>query len=173
MIDLKLIIIFLLSAAPFTLAMKYRPKWAVRFHEGMKRSDNFRKFFTLMVLIVMIIIQYIDFHASCTIAKMMQESNYVESADTIAYAALMSRPYATLIAVPISLSFFSFKMADLILTWLHGHPKAFIPIGLTLVGLLAFFPRYVLVAELVFIILFAAYLYPIKIGKNVPQMSQH
>jgi len=71
MIDAKLIIVFLLSAVPFLIASSWRSNRLRRFYEGMKRSDNFRKFFTLMILMGMILIQFVDFHASTEIAKMI------------------------------------------------------------------------------------------------------
>ncbi|MBQ5495039.1 MAG: hypothetical protein IIT76_07530, partial [Prevotella sp.] len=75
MIDAKLIIVFLLSAVPFMIASFWRCKRLRRFYEGMKRSDNFRKFFTLMMLMGMILIQFVDFHASTEIARMIQDSS--------------------------------------------------------------------------------------------------
>ena len=49
-IDLKMILMFVMAAVPFTFAMRWRPAFATRFYEGMKRSENFRKFFTLVIL---------------------------------------------------------------------------------------------------------------------------
>ena len=39
-IDLKMILMFVMAAVPFTFAMRWRPAFATRFYEGMKRSDN-------------------------------------------------------------------------------------------------------------------------------------
>ena len=41
-IDLKMILMFVMAAVPFTFAMRWRPAFATRFYEGMKRSENFR-----------------------------------------------------------------------------------------------------------------------------------
>ena len=40
-IDLKMILMFVMAAVPFTFAMRWRPAFATRFFEGMKRSNNF------------------------------------------------------------------------------------------------------------------------------------
>ena len=54
-----MILMFVMAAVPFTFAMRWRPAFATRFYEGMKRSENFRKFFTLVILMVMIALEFI------------------------------------------------------------------------------------------------------------------
>lgn len=161
MIDAKLIIVFLLSAVPFMIASFWRCKRLRRFYEGMKRSDNFRKFFTLMMLMGMILIQFVDFHASTEIARMIQDSSVTstEAAKMIAiYAPLMTRPYATLLAAAISLSFFSYRWADKVLTVLHDYPKLFLVVAVVSMAIPIISVRYLIVTEIMYIILIAAYL---------------
>ena len=131
-IDLKMILMFVMAAVPFTFAMRWRPAFATRFYEGMKRSDNFRKFFTLVILMVMIALEFIDFQASTAIATLMHDSHLsvADAAQTIGlYGALMTRPYATLLAAVMSLAMFSYKWADAVLTYLHDHPKHFLVVS--------------------------------------------
>lgn len=173
MIDAKLIIVFLLSAVPFMIASFWRCKRLHRFYEGMKRSDNFRKFFTLMMLMGMILIQFVDFHASTEIARMIQDSSVTstEAAKMIAiYAPLMTRPYATLLAAAISLSFFSFKWADYVLTFLHDYPKLFLVVAVVSMAIPVVSVRYLIVTEIMYIILLGAYLYPDKDGNQTPRI---
>ena len=173
MIDAKLIIVFLLSAVPFLIASSWRSKRLRRFYEGMKRSDNFRKFFTLMILMGMILIQFVDFHASTEIARMIQDNSVTstEAAKMIAiYASLMTRPYATLLAAAISLSFFSFKWADSVLTFLHDYPKLFLAVAAVSMAIPVVSVRYLIVTEIMYIILIAAYLYPDKNGNQTPRL---
>ena len=173
MIDAKLIIVFLLSAVPFMIASFWRCKRLRRFYEGMKRSDNFRKFFTLMMLMGMILIQFVDFHASTEIARMIHDSSVTstEAAKMIAiYAPLMTRPYATLLAAAISLSFFSFKWADKVLTFLHDYPKLFLVVAVVSMAIPMVSVRYLIVTEIMFIILLGAYLYPDKDGNQTPRI---
>ena len=173
MIDAKLIIVFLLSAVPFLIALSWRSNRLRRFYEGMKRSDNFRKFFTLMILMGMILIQFVDFHASTEIARMIQDSSVTstEAAKMIAiYAPLMTRPYATLLAAAISVSFFSYRWADYVLTFLHDYPKLFLAVAAVSMAIPMVSVRYLIVTEIMYIILIAAYLYPDKNGKQTPRL---
>ena len=53
-----------------------------------------------------------------------------DAAQTIGlYGALMTRPYATLLAAVMSLAMFSYKWADTVLTYLHDHPKHFLVVA--------------------------------------------
>ena len=170
MIDAKLIIVFLLSAVPFLIASSWRSKRLRRFYEGMKRSDNFRKFFTLMILMGMILIQFVDFHASTEIARMIQDSSVTstEAAKMIAiYAPLMTRPYATLLAAA---SLFSYRWADYVLTFLHDYPKIFLAVAAVSMAIPVISVRYLIVTEIMYIILIAAYLYPDKNGNQTPRL---
>lgn len=173
MIDAKLVIVFLLSAVPFMIASFWRCKRLHRFYEGMKRSDNFRNFFTLMMLMGMILIQFVDFHASTEIARMIQDSSVTstEAAKMIAiYAPLMTRPYATLLSAAISLSFFSFRWADYVLTSLHDYPKLFLVVAVVSMAIPMVSVRYLIVTEIMYIILLGAYLYPDKDGNQTPRI---
>lgn len=172
MIYLKLIVACVVAVMSFAGAgllrsKKYSlPRIAKRMYEGMKRSENFRKFFTLILLMVMLAMQFIDFHASTEIARMLQDSNASHN-DTMltmaTYAPLMTRPYATLIAAALSLSFFSYKLADKVLTKLHNNRRLFALIGLAVVLLTVFLPRWIVVSEMLAITLMAGYVYPNKI----------
>lgn len=171
MIDTKLIIVLLLSIVPFLIAPIWHFKKTRRFYEGMRHSNNFRKFFILMVLMVMIAIQFVDFHASTEIAKMIQDNNVnsYETAKMIAiYAPLMTKPYATLVTTAISLSFFSFRWADYILTILHDYTKIFLIIAVISMAIPLISARYLIVTEIIYIILIAAYLYPDKNDNQKP-----
>ena len=133
MIYMKLILACLLAAAPFVYAAYMRsgkhslPRVIKRLYEGMKKSDNFRNFFTLILLMVLVAYQYVDFHASTAIAEMLNETDScADTATTISiYGKLMSSPYATIIAAGLSLPLFSYKLANRVLTELHNNQKLF------------------------------------------------
>ena len=94
-----------------------------------------------------------------------------EAAKMIAiYAPLMTRPYATLLAAAISLSFFSFKWADNVLTFLHDYPKLFLAVAVASMAIPVVSVRYLIVTEIMYIILIAAYLYPDKDGNKTPRL---
>lgn len=168
-IYLKVITLCLLSAAPFVYtAWSGRknhslPYFIHRIYEGMKKSETFRKFFTLIVLMVMLVVEFVDFQASTSIAQMIQDSTLTTAETTQVigiYATLMSRPYATLLASVICLSFFSFRAADWMLTRLHQQPKVFLGVAILAILIMFVSARYIIVSQVIFIILMAAYAYP-------------
>lgn len=202
MIYFKIILAFLLSALPFFYMSYIRPKektspvWrnmftalgtqmprlravkkAVgkffhRLYDGMKKSDNFRKFFTLVTLLLMIAVQFVDFSASTSIARMLQEASHDghETAKMIAvYGTLMTRPHASVLAACLSLILFSYTAADWLLTRLHNRRKLFF--GVVLITLVVLFasPRYLIVTEVLEMMLMAALIYPNKIPSQAPK----
>lgn len=210
MIYLKIILAFLLSAVPFLYVTLIKPKretssvWrniftaigsqlprlkAVktacskflhRLYEGMKRSDNFRKFFTLITLLLMIAVQFIDFSASTEIARGIREISQSDAetygeietriAHTIAvYGSLMSKPHATVSAACLSLTLFVFGSANWLLTRLHNSRKFFFFIALVTLIILFTSPRYFIVVEIMEMMLMAALIYPNKIATPDPK----
>lgn len=202
MIYFKLILLFALSALPFFCASCLRQKknssygrrnffsvigrqmprlnavkiaivkFLHRMYEGMKKSDNFRKFFTLVILLLMIGVQFVDFSASQEVARMAQDGQASgENGDLFIqiYAPLMSRPHATLLATFLSLSFFFFKAADWILTILHNERKIFHFFAVLTLIILFASPRYIIIVEVMEMILMAAVIYPNKITSPEPK----
>ena len=207
MIYLKIILAFLLSAVPFLYVTLIKPKretssvWrnmftaigsqlprlkAVktacskflhRLYEGMKRSDNFRKFFTLITLLLMIAVQFIDFSASIEIARGIREISQSDAgeietriAHTIAvYGSLMSKPHATVLAACLSMTLFVFGSANWLLTRLHNSRKFFFFIALVTLIILFTSPRYFIVVEIMEMMLMAALIYPNKIATPDPK----
>ena len=86
------------------------------------------------------------------------------------YAPLMTRPYATLLAAAISLSLFSYRWADYVLTFLHDYPKIFLAVAAVSMAIPVISVRYLIVTEIMYIILIAAYLYPDKNGNQTPRL---
>lgn len=202
MIYFKIILAFLLSALPFFYISYIRPKektspiWrnmftalgtqmprlkaakrAVgkffhRLYEGMKKSDNFRKFFSLITLLLMIAVQFVDFSATMNVAKMIQDASHdsQQMARIIAvYGPLMTRPHASVLAACLSLTLFSYTAADWLLTRLHNRRKFFF--GVALIALIVLFssPRYLIVTEVLEMMLMAALIYPNRIPSQDPK----
>ena len=127
---------------------------------------------------VMIALEFIDFQASTAIATMMHDSHLsaADAAQTIGlYGALMTRPYATLLAAVMSLAMFSYKWADAVLTYLHDHPKHFLVVAALAMLIAMVSPRYIIVTEMLEIVLLAAYIYPDRNGSitrgGIPQST--
>lgn len=210
MIYLKLILAFLLSAVPFLYVLFIKPKretssvWrnmftvigsqlprlkAVktacsrffhRLYEGMKRSDNFRKFFSLITLLLMIAVQFIDFSASTEIARGIREISQSDAetygeiekqlSHTIAiYGPLMTKPHATVLAACLSLSLFAYSSANWLLTKLRNSRRIFFFTALITLFFLFASPRYFIVAEVMEMMLMAAVIYPNKIASPDPK----
>ncbi len=210
MIYLKIILAFLLSAIPFLYVSFVKPKretskvWrnmftaigsqlprlkAVkttcakfmhRLYEGMKRSDNFRKFFTLITLLLMIAVQFVDYSSSVEVARMIRDAAN-EGAETAAkaaaytshviavYGSLMSKPHATLLAACLSLILFVFKAGDWLLTRLHNSRKIFFTVAMMTLIILFTSPRFFIVVEVLEMMLMAALIYPNKVVPQDPK----
>lgn len=147
-------------------------KLCLRIYEGMKKSDSFRKFFTLLTLLTLIAFQFVDFTASTTVAEIVKE-HATDSGMTMKvvkiYGGLMTKPHATVLAACLGFSLFSFTLANWILTKLHDNRKTFYFTGLFTVIILFASPRYFIVAETIDIILIAAYIYPDKMIQPDPK----
>ena len=171
MIYLKTILACLLSALPFVYAWHLRnkarnntPKGNVysfimtqlptlyalftaiksfvhRVYEGMKKSDTFRRFFSLIIILVMLTVQFIDFNASANIAdaaRQAQQNGTLTPQFMAVYEPLMTRPHATLLAACLSPMLFSS-------------------------------PRHFIVAEMMELLLLAAIVYPDKTADTQPK----
>lgn len=202
MIYFKLILLCLLSALPFVLAQCFRSatkssagrrtvfsfitaqaprlkavkdalvNFLLRVYEGMKRSDNFRKFFTLLTLLLMTCILFVDYSASQEIARLSLERQEAIENDMLfaqVYGPLMSRPHATFIATFLGLSFFFYKVADRLLTVLHNEGKIFYFFAVLTLIILFSSPRYIIIVEIMLIILLAAVIYPNKTAPEEPK----
>ncbi len=207
MIYLKLILACVLSAIPFLYASYVKPrrktskvwrnmytaigammphlkivrqacvKFLHRLYDGMKRSDNFRKFFTLVVLLLMIGVQFVDYTASVDIAQLINDAAKGDGGSTLqatsqasqaitVYGSLMSKPHATLLAAAISLTLFAYSIADRLLTRLHNSQKLFFFIGGCTMLVLQAAPRFFIVAEMMEMLLLSAMVYPNKSGEQ-------
>ncbi len=116
----------------------------LRVYERMKRSDNVKKFFTILLFLTLLVYQYIDFHIASDFAhnvRMMIEyanENHVlntagrTAENTVDFTVLypyFTKPFATLTASFISFMFLYFKSADKILTTLHNNKRFFLLTG--------------------------------------------
>ena len=141
-------------------------------YEGMKKSDTFRRFFSLIIILVMLTVQFIDFNASANIAHaaLQAQLNGTLTPQFMAvYEPLMSRPQATLLAACLSLMLFSYKAADWMLTRLHDSNKIFFFTAVITLIILFSSPRHFIVAEMMELLLLAAIVYPDKTADTQPK----
>ena len=155
-------------------------KFLHRLYEEMKKSDNHRKFFTLVTLLFMIAVQFVDFSASTEIAngvKELAEKSTENTAETTlqvnqviaAYGSLKSKPQATLLAACLSMFLFAFSPADRLLTILHDNEKKFFFAALATLFFLFVSSQYFIVGEIMEILLMAALIYPDKVASPDPK----
>ena len=157
----------LIKLTPFLIRFgRWLEKRLLRFYDGMKRFDSFRKFYTLIVMMVMLLYQYVDFNAAFSIAEMIQ-AHPADSKETMLviqqYGALMTNPFASFVASVPVMAFFSFKAANWILNELHSFIKVYYFAGLVVFAILLYSTRFFVVTEVIFILLIASYFYPEKV----------
>lgn len=209
MIYLKMILACILSAIPFLYVSFIKPRkdkspvwrnmftvigrclpplttvknamniFLIKMYIGMKFSDNFRKFFTLIVLIIMIGIQYTDFCVSSEVAKTITEikATNVEGLKENSYGishiftleSWVTTPQASLLAAVMALSLFSYRMSDYILTQLHNSNKLFFFTAIATLVVLFVSLRYLIIVETILLFLTAAEIYPNKITDENPK----
>ena len=199
MIVLKIILAVGLTAIPFIIQPQKDkvPKWQNSFslmadcilglknffrkflyvlqklHDGMKRSRLYRKFYTLIILIVMIGYVYVDASAAqCAekiagdIVKESAEHGAVLAADLIAVKTYMTSPVTLGLSFILAMSFFSYRHADRLLLKVH-----FSRYGFKTLAILAILTawHFFILAEIIFIILIAAFFYPQKEFESQPK----
>lgn len=161
--------------------------YIINFYDKMKYREKPRKFFTLLLLIFLIGIQGVDNLASGEVAatyKMMAKEKRLDELSisgkkTVApfmqrkmsnyLYPFLTRPIVYLLTFGMTLLFFSYKLANKILTKIHNSKKVLIGISCIIV-LYSFFDegRYMLLSEVLFVIAVAALFYPNFRGSTTP-----
>lgn len=143
--------------------------FVTRVYDGMKRSDSFRRFFTIITLLVLLVFQYVDFHVASNVAHDVRlafensaEKNVDNIAELKAWLHYFTKPHATMLGACLSLMFFSFRLANNILTRLHNNNRIYCLVGLVTMCIAILATRWFIIAETFAIILMAAYIYPNK-----------
>jgi hypothetical protein len=138
----------------------------------MKHSTEARKFFCLMLLLVLLTVAMVDFNASASIArkvtKAAQESGSQSEAVIGLYAVYrpyLTFRYATLLAGLMVIPFFSYKLTDRILSRLARSRRLFAVMSMVIIFLLAISAfcssgRNIIIVQMLFVILGAASVYP-------------
>ena len=142
-------------------------KFTMRIYDGMKRSDSFRRFFTIIILLVLIGYQYVDFHIASNIAHTVRETllnsadrNVDKIAEMKVWLPYFTKPHATMLVGCFTLLLFSYKISNAILTRLHNNRRLYCLVGLVTIMITILAPRWNILAEALAIILMAAYVYP-------------
>lgn len=219
---MKVILAFVLTAIPFAFHLWIKPRqatsgewrclhsflssyyprlrsWKNKMNEGgrgiyerMKKSDNARKFFTRVFLIVLLLVQYVDFEAANAANVLGKEMAQVQDIriGRLAYANNLSLldnmfeggeaianyfyPFQTSLSITLGcllvvflMSFY--RISDNVLTALHNNNMMFATVALAIMFLmLGHCGRLMCAVETVFVILMAAAVYPNRNSCETP-----
>lgn len=224
MIILKMVLAVMLTAIPFLFHFCVKPKslnpgkwhsllsfliskmptfrrwygslraWFSYVYKKMYRSDNGRKFFILLLVIVMLVYQVVDYHSAKSAYGIYLES-FAEGKSLCLTPYTLDIPWmgievelgpkevmgnflhpfqthvlAFLLAMGLALPLFSYRLADRILLGIHQSLRLKIILAiLTILMAAVDFGRFFLLAEMLFILLLAGMVYPFKEQPSSPR----
>lgn len=151
----------------------------INFYDKMKHQEKPRKFFTLLLLLFLLCIQGVDNFASGEVAATYKTMAKEKRLDQLSISGkktaapfmqrkmsnylypFLTRPLVYLITFGMTLLFFSYKLANRILTKIHNSKRILIGVSCVII-LFSFFDegRYILLSEVLFVIAMAALFYP-------------
>lgn len=198
---IKIIIAILLSAIPFLFAIFIKPKakegkwknvftlsdinsekvangagkirkFIMKIYEAMKHSDNARKFFIMVLIITMIVVQWIDSEATQTAVKAIlgnRENVYQEKESMVMLFPFITSPIVTILSMIYTLILFRYKWANKLLTKISTSKKMIVLfIALIMLSIVVGNGRFFLLGEILFLTLIWALILPKKIGEGYP-----
>lgn len=160
----------------------------INFYDKMKYREKPRKLFTLLLLFSLICIQGVDNFASGEVATTYKTMAKEKRLDQLSMTGkktaapfmkrkmsnylypFLTRPIVYLVSFALTLLFFSYRIADWILTLIHnGKNTLFIVSGIII--FFSFFDegRYMLFSEVLFVIVMSALFYPNFRGSLPPK----
>ena len=198
---IKIILAILLSAIPFLFAIFIKPKakegkwknvftlsninsekvangagkirkFIMRIYEAMKYSDNARKFFIMVLIITMIVVQWIDSEATQTAVKAIignRENVYQEKESMVMLFPFITSPIVTILSMIYTLILFRYKWANKLLTKISTSKKMIVLfIALIMLSIVVGNGRFFLLGEILFLTLIWALILPKKKGEGYP-----
>ena len=198
---IKIIIAILLSAIPFLFAIFIKPKakegkwknvftlsdinsekvangagkirkFIMRIYEAMKYSDKARKFFIMLLIITMIVVQWIDSEATQTAVKAIignRENVYQEKESMVMLFPFITSPIVTILSMIYTLILFRYKWANKLLTKINKSKKMIVLfIALIMLSIVVGNGRFFLLGEILFLTLIWALILPKKKGEGYP-----
>lgn len=141
-------------------------------HNGMRKHDSFRQFFIRIMIIILVCIQLVDLHAKTCVSSLIANQSQCSNINGVPKGHLelyITSPMATYLCFICTTILFRYKLTDSILSYLHNNRKIFALYGFASLVILFSSLHDIIVAESMFILLFAAYFYPNKIGDADPK----
>lgn len=163
--DWKNIFTWLETKSEFFAKIKKKSRAIAKsFFEGMKYNKKIRKFYILLMVITMLLVEIADLKMSQTIATFVLKytgGSQIKAFDIDYLYPLLTNTFSTVTAFLMSIVLLSYRFANFILTKLHDNLYVFIFTSLLAVGLgLLCDGRMILLALTLLIILNTACYYP-------------
>ena len=198
---IKIILAILLSAIPFIFSIFIKPKtkdgkwknvftlsdinsekvangagkirkFIMRIYEAMKYSDNARKFFIMLLIITMIVVQWIDSEATQTAVKAIignRENVYLDKESMIKFFPFITSPIVTISSMIYTLMLFRYKWSNKLLTKIHSSNKITILLCvIIIVSMIIGRGRFFLLGEILFLTLIWGTIIPKKKEGETP-----
>ena len=226
MIVLKVVLALLLTLVPFVFHYVIKPKassspkwrsfysflstkmpcirrkvakvkaWISYVYGKMHRSRNGRKFFILVLLVMMLVFQVVDYHAARQAYQLLGESSLLSGTMSLTpyhirvpflgevmvpgsgklvvplLYPFLTKAWVYVMALGTTIMLFSYRLADRVLVGIHGSRCLQILLAsLAIVVAVVDCGRAFLMGELIFILLMAGMVYPFKQLPPVPGMK--
>ena len=136
--------------------------------QGMKHSNNFRKFFIHILILGLIILQFVDIQASTYVVTHIASNDGARIYEADATKAFVTSPLAAIVSIAITVLLFKFKFTDCMLTVLHNNNKIFALNSFLVFFLLLSSRETLIIAEITYLIIFAAKIYPNRAPADGP-----
>ena len=147
--------------------------FASRLSRGMRRSDNSRKFYTVLLLIVLLTYTYVDFSATEVVRDIIRftsEKGGDISVVSAVYSPMASDTLALFACQLLTFAMFSYRIADRLLVWMRDNWTYMATFDCFLLAAVAVYSQqHFIMAEVVTIFLIAAMYYPDKTGTGIPK----
>ena len=151
--------------------------FAKRLSRGMHRSENSRKFYTVILIIVLLIYTYVDFSATESARDIMKFTGETTGKNSVGstvaftvYSPMISHPIALFVCQIFTFLLFSYKIADRLLTWLRENWKFMMTFNCMLLAYVAVYSQaWFIMSEVLTIFLMAAAYYPNRTADPTPK----
>ena len=198
---IKIILAILLSAIPFLFAIFIKPKakegkwknvftlsninsekvasgagkiriFIKKIYEAMKYSDNARKFFIMLLIIIMIVFQWIDSEATQTAIREVignRENVHLERESIEMFFPFITSPIVTILSMIYTLILFRYKWSNKLLTKIGTSKKVIVLIvAMIMLSIVVGNGHFFLLGEILFLTLIWALILPKKKGEGYP-----
>lgn len=147
-------------------------KFIMRIYEAMKYSDNARKFFIMLLIITMIVVQWIDSEATQTAVKAIignRENVYQDKESMVMLFPFITSPIVTILSMLYTLILFRYKWSNKLLTKISTSKKMIVLfVAMIMLFIVVGNGRFFLLGEVLFLTLIWALILPKKKEEGYP-----